>query len=65
MKIPIPVMVCKDADADAIAGEVTNSFYHILVALAHHHFTCQNQDNQDERIFRILLFMESRDFWRC
>jgi phosphoribosyl-ATP pyrophosphohydrolase/phosphoribosyl-AMP cyclohydrolase len=31
------VMACKDDDADAIAGEVADLFYHTLVALAHHH----------------------------
>lgn len=30
------VMACKDDDADAIAGEVADLFYHALVALAHH-----------------------------
>jgi phosphoribosyl-AMP cyclohydrolase / phosphoribosyl-ATP pyrophosphohydrolase len=30
------VMACKDDDADAIAGEVADLFYHSLVALAHH-----------------------------
>jgi phosphoribosyl-ATP pyrophosphohydrolase/phosphoribosyl-AMP cyclohydrolase len=30
------VMACKDADADAIAGEVADLFYHTLVALAYH-----------------------------
>jgi phosphoribosyl-AMP cyclohydrolase / phosphoribosyl-ATP pyrophosphohydrolase len=30
------VMACKDDDADAIAGEVADLFYHTLVALAHH-----------------------------
>jgi phosphoribosyl-ATP pyrophosphohydrolase/phosphoribosyl-AMP cyclohydrolase len=30
------VMACKDNDADAIAGEVADLFYHALVALAHH-----------------------------
>jgi phosphoribosyl-ATP pyrophosphohydrolase/phosphoribosyl-AMP cyclohydrolase len=30
------VMACKDNDADAIAGEVADLFYHTLVALAHH-----------------------------
>ena len=29
-------MACKDDDADAIAGEVADLFYHTLVALAHH-----------------------------
>jgi phosphoribosyl-ATP pyrophosphohydrolase/phosphoribosyl-AMP cyclohydrolase len=31
------VMACKDDDAEAIAGEVADLFYHTLVALAHHH----------------------------
>ena len=31
------VMACKDNDAEAIAGEVADLFYHTLVALAHHH----------------------------
>jgi phosphoribosyl-ATP pyrophosphohydrolase/phosphoribosyl-AMP cyclohydrolase len=31
------VMACKDNEADAIAGEVADLFYHTLVALAHHH----------------------------
>ena len=30
------VMACKDDDADDIAGEVADLFYHTLVALAHH-----------------------------
>ncbi len=30
------VMACKDDDAEAIAGEVADLFYHSLVALAHH-----------------------------
>jgi phosphoribosyl-ATP pyrophosphohydrolase/phosphoribosyl-AMP cyclohydrolase len=30
------VMACKDDDADGIAGEVADLFYHTLVALAHH-----------------------------
>lgn len=30
------VMACKDDDADAIAAEVADLFYHTLVALAHH-----------------------------
>jgi phosphoribosyl-ATP pyrophosphohydrolase/phosphoribosyl-AMP cyclohydrolase len=30
------VMACKDNDADGIAGEVADLFYHTLVALAHH-----------------------------
>ncbi len=30
------VMACKDDDADGIAGEVADLFYHSLVALAHH-----------------------------
>ncbi|WGV28457.1 bifunctional phosphoribosyl-AMP cyclohydrolase/phosphoribosyl-ATP diphosphatase HisIE [Halotia branconii] len=30
------VMACKDDDADAIAREVADLFYHTLVALAHH-----------------------------
>ena len=30
------VMACKDDDADAIAGEAADLFYHTLVALAHH-----------------------------
>jgi phosphoribosyl-ATP pyrophosphohydrolase/phosphoribosyl-AMP cyclohydrolase len=30
------VMACKDDDADAIAGEVADLFYHSMVALAHH-----------------------------
>lgn len=30
------VMACKDDDADAIAGEVADLFYHTLVALAYH-----------------------------
>lgn len=30
------VMACKDNDAEAIAGEVADLFYHTLVALAHH-----------------------------
>ncbi len=30
------VMACKDDDPEAIAGEVADLFYHILVALAHH-----------------------------
>lgn len=30
------VMACKDDDADAIASEVADLFYHTLVALAHH-----------------------------
>ncbi len=30
------VMACKDDDAEAIAGEVADLFYHTLVALAHH-----------------------------
>lgn len=30
------VMACKDDEADAIAGEVADLFYHTLVALAHH-----------------------------
>lgn len=30
------VMACKDNDADAIASEVADLFYHTLVALAHH-----------------------------
>lgn len=30
------VMACKDNQADAIAGEVADLFYHTLVALAHH-----------------------------
>jgi phosphoribosyl-ATP pyrophosphohydrolase/phosphoribosyl-AMP cyclohydrolase len=29
-------MACKDNDADGIAGEVADLFYHTLVALAHH-----------------------------
>jgi phosphoribosyl-ATP pyrophosphohydrolase/phosphoribosyl-AMP cyclohydrolase len=29
-------MACKDDDADGIAGEVADLFYHTLVALAHH-----------------------------
>ena len=29
-------MACKDDDAEAIAGEVADLFYHTLVALAHH-----------------------------
>ncbi|MEM8637475.1 MAG: bifunctional phosphoribosyl-AMP cyclohydrolase/phosphoribosyl-ATP diphosphatase HisIE [Cyanobacteria bacterium P01_G01_bin.54] len=31
------VMACKDDQADEIAGEVADLFYHTLVALAHHH----------------------------
>jgi phosphoribosyl-AMP cyclohydrolase / phosphoribosyl-ATP pyrophosphohydrolase len=31
------VMACKDDDADKIAGEVADLFYHSLVAIAHHH----------------------------
>jgi phosphoribosyl-AMP cyclohydrolase / phosphoribosyl-ATP pyrophosphohydrolase len=31
------VMACKDDDADAIAGEVADLFYHTMVAIAHHH----------------------------
>ncbi|MBP0021053.1 MAG: bifunctional phosphoribosyl-AMP cyclohydrolase/phosphoribosyl-ATP diphosphatase HisIE [Cyanobacteria bacterium SBLK] len=31
------VMACKDDDADAIASEAADLFYHTLVALAHHH----------------------------
>jgi len=31
------VMACKDDDAEAIAGEVADLFYHTLVALAYHH----------------------------
>ncbi len=30
------VMACKDDDAEAIAGEAADLFYHTLVALAHH-----------------------------
>ncbi len=30
------VMACKDDDADKIAGEVADLFYHSLVAIAHH-----------------------------
>ncbi len=30
------VMACKDDDADAIAGEAADLFYHTLVAIAHH-----------------------------
>ncbi|MBD1911510.1 MULTISPECIES: bifunctional phosphoribosyl-AMP cyclohydrolase/phosphoribosyl-ATP diphosphatase HisIE [unclassified Leptolyngbya] len=30
------VMACKDDDAEAIAGEVADLFYHTLVAIAHH-----------------------------
>jgi phosphoribosyl-AMP cyclohydrolase / phosphoribosyl-ATP pyrophosphohydrolase len=30
------VMACKDDDAEAIAGEVADLFYHTLVAMAHH-----------------------------
>jgi phosphoribosyl-ATP pyrophosphohydrolase/phosphoribosyl-AMP cyclohydrolase len=30
------VMACKDDDADAIAGEVADLFFHTMVALAHH-----------------------------
>ncbi|NJL87344.1 MAG: bifunctional phosphoribosyl-AMP cyclohydrolase/phosphoribosyl-ATP diphosphatase HisIE [Leptolyngbyaceae cyanobacterium SM1_1_3] len=30
------VMACKDDDADEIAGEVADLFYHTLVALSHH-----------------------------
>lgn len=30
------VMACKDDEAEAIAGEVADLFYHTLVALAHH-----------------------------
>lgn len=30
------VMACKDDDADAIAGEVADLFFHSMVALAHH-----------------------------
>jgi phosphoribosyl-ATP pyrophosphohydrolase/phosphoribosyl-AMP cyclohydrolase len=30
------VMACKDDDANAIAGEAADLFYHTLVALAHH-----------------------------
>ncbi|MBW4420297.1 MAG: bifunctional phosphoribosyl-AMP cyclohydrolase/phosphoribosyl-ATP diphosphatase HisIE [Myxacorys californica WJT36-NPBG1] len=30
------VMACKDDDADAIAGEVADLFYHTLVAIAYH-----------------------------
>jgi phosphoribosyl-ATP pyrophosphohydrolase/phosphoribosyl-AMP cyclohydrolase len=30
------VMACKDDDADGIAGEVADLFYHTLVALVHH-----------------------------
>jgi phosphoribosyl-AMP cyclohydrolase / phosphoribosyl-ATP pyrophosphohydrolase len=30
------VMACKDDEADAIAGEAADLFYHTLVALAHH-----------------------------
>ncbi len=30
------VMACKDDDADGIAGEVADLFFHSLVALAHH-----------------------------
>jgi phosphoribosyl-ATP pyrophosphohydrolase/phosphoribosyl-AMP cyclohydrolase len=30
------VMACKDDEADAIAGEVADLFYHTLVAMAHH-----------------------------
>ncbi len=30
------VMACKDDDADAIASEVADLFYHALVAIAHH-----------------------------
>ncbi len=30
------VMACKDDDADAIAAEVADLFYHTLVAIAHH-----------------------------
>jgi phosphoribosyl-AMP cyclohydrolase / phosphoribosyl-ATP pyrophosphohydrolase len=30
------VMACKDDDADAIAGEVADLFFHAMVALAHH-----------------------------
>jgi phosphoribosyl-ATP pyrophosphohydrolase len=31
------VMACKDDQADPIASEVADLFYHTLVALAHHH----------------------------
>lgn len=31
------VMACKDDDPEAIASEVADLFYHLLVALAHHH----------------------------
>lgn len=30
------VMACKDDDADAIASEVADLFYHTLVAMAYH-----------------------------
>lgn len=30
------VMACKDDDGDAIAGEVADLFYHVLVAMAYH-----------------------------
>jgi phosphoribosyl-ATP pyrophosphohydrolase/phosphoribosyl-AMP cyclohydrolase len=36
------VMACKDDDADAIAGEVADLFYHTLVALAHHQVELQS-----------------------
>jgi phosphoribosyl-ATP pyrophosphohydrolase len=35
------VMACKDDDADAIASEVADLFYHTLVAMAHHHVDLQ------------------------
>jgi phosphoribosyl-ATP pyrophosphohydrolase/phosphoribosyl-AMP cyclohydrolase len=31
------VMACKDNDKEAISSEVADLFYHVLVALAHHH----------------------------
>ncbi len=31
------VMACKDDDREAIASEVADLFYHILVAMAYHH----------------------------
>ncbi|MEO0491025.1 MAG: bifunctional phosphoribosyl-AMP cyclohydrolase/phosphoribosyl-ATP diphosphatase HisIE [Cyanobacteria bacterium J06659_2] len=36
------VMACKDDDADAIASEVADLFYHTLVALAHHNVSLRS-----------------------
>lgn len=40
------VMACKDDDAEAIASEVADLFYHALVAMAYHRVDLQNVYNK-------------------